>query len=64
MPTPLPRKWESLSKFCQNGIAGEQIMSFNGHTIQTDKATYTMLYSVVYREEKKTRGKNKHRKSK
>lgn len=64
MSTPLPRKWESLSRFCQNGIAGEEIIKFNGHTIETNKATYTMLYSVVYREEKKTRGKNKRRKGK
>ena len=46
----------------------ENIVSFNGHTIVTDNAVYTMIYSVVYRFEKKNkkkfiRGNNKSRKS-
>lgn len=66
---PLKRKWESLTKFLEQDLKlRENIVSFNGHTIETDNAVYTMVYSVVYRSEKKNkkkfiRGNNKSRKS-
>ena len=66
---PIKRKWESLTKFLEQDLKlREKIISFNGHTIETDSAVYTMVYSVVYRSEKKNkkkfiRGNNKSRKS-
>lgn len=66
---PLKRKWESLTKFLEQDLKlRENIVSFNGHTIVTYNAVYTMIYSVVYRFEKKNkkkfiRGNNKSRKS-
>jgi hypothetical protein len=63
---PLDHKWENLSKFVDAGIPAlnETLVRFNGHTIETEKAIYTMIDGNVYRNEKKLSGNIKSRKSK